>query len=534
MKKKRVLPIGIQSFEKVRKSGFVYIDKTRYIHELASNAGAYFLARPRRFGKSLLLSTMDAYFSGKKELFQGLEIEKLETEAPTDLSGEAWTASPVIRLDFNAGVYDSVESLEQRLSEMLASYEEVWGRSESIRTLPGRFAELIKTMRNKTGHGTVVLVDEYDKPLLSSMFSRKLNEELRSVLKGFFGALKSSDENLRFVFITGVTKFSHVSIFSDLNQLRDISLLPEYNGICGLTMEEIRSNLSPETEGLARSQGVTVEEACDQLAEWYDGYHFSIGGDGIFNPFSILNALADRTFREYWFQSGTPTFIVETLKRTGYDIRLLEKGIRQQEAGFADYFADIRSPLPLLYQSGYLTIKGYDRMLQRYDLALPNKEVKYGLYRFMLPEYAGIDADTGFTVEDFVQSVVSGDVAGFMKRLQALLSSIPYDSSGRTEKAHSYEYAYQIAVFLIFTLCGQYIHAEVHTLNGRSDAVCETDDHVYIFEFKMESNGTAADALKQIDDGHYADPYAASGRKITKIGVVFSEKARTIVDYKTA
>lgn len=525
-------PIGIQNFEDIRENGYAYVDKTAFIYKLASEGKSYFLSRPCRFGKSLLVSTMDAYFSGKRELFGELAIEKLENENPTDARHGAWVQGPVIHLDFNPSVSTSIVSFRNSLNSMLSIYEETWGRSEADVNYSDRFLALMRNMYKKTGVKVTVLIDEYDKPLLSTMFDAELNVQIRTELKTFYSALKSADDCTRFVFLTGVTKFSHVSIFSDLNQLRDISMLSAYNEICGMTSEEICDNFGESIDNMAEVMNVGREDVMTRLSEWYDGYHFSSSGKGIFNPYSIINALSNCEFKNYWFDSATPTSLIETVKRTNFNIYSLTEGISAREEDFMSYRADVTEPVPLFYQSGYLTIKDYNPMFKTYKLTFPNDEVKYSFLDSLLPLYVDVDGRDGVSVLDFARAIYSGDVDAFMGKLRALLASVPYDDSRGDDKLTSYEHTFRTAVHLIFTLCGQFYRSEVHTLGGRCDGVMETADRVCIFEFKMSREGSADDALRQIDDRNYAAPYTASGKEIVKIGISFDSEKRDIAEWK--
>ena len=536
----RVLPIGIQSFSKIRENNYLYVDKTEYIYSLASNAGIYFLSRPRRFGKSLLISTLSEYLSGNKKLFKGLKIEKLEEEKPTGENG-AWTPSPVIKFDFNSGMYDSVEGLKSAISYRLSNYEQELGVTKEFNgekiDLSARFDRLIRETHRKTGLKVAVLVDEYDKPLLQNISNETLNSEMRQILKSFFGVLKSVDDLIRFVMITGVTKFSHVSIFSDLNQLNDISMDNYYNAICGITLSEIEENFNPEIDIISKSLSLSREDIIKKLTLKYDGYCFTepkAGVSRIYNPFSLLSCFFQKAIRNYWFATGTPTFLVEIMKSTHYDVQKLLTGVDAKVSFFNEFRADSASPIPLFYQSGYLTIGEYDSALQRYKLVVPNDEVKYGLVESFIPLYLGIPEGTGTSVEDFVAQITEGDIDGFMQSLAALIASIPYDDTRKADKTYSYEYTYKVAVFLIFTLAGQYIRSEVHTIKGRMDAVCETSGYVYIFEFKMSNapDGSSDAALQQIENQEYDIPFKASGKQIVKIGIVFDANKRNITEWK--
>lgn len=377
----RKLPIGIQTFEDIRRDGYLYVDKTAFVWKLANTGKPYFLSRPRRFGKSLLLSTLEAYFGGRKELFDGLAIEQMETE---------WKQHPVLHLDLNAEKYDSPQALAEILSRQLTQWERMYGKGEDEETLSGRFAGIIRRASEQTGCNVVVLVDEYDKPLLQAMNNSALMEDYRQTLKAFYGVLKSTDRYLRFVFLTGVTKFAQVSVFSDLNQLNDISLDLAYAAVCGITGEELVATFMPELERQAEANETTLEEVVKTMTRKYDGYHFHPKGDGVFNPFSVLNAFAKLEFGSYWFQTGTPTFLVELLQKSEYDLRTLIDGIEAPASSFTEYRADANNPIPLLYQSGYLTIKDYDNEFGNYLLKFPNDEVRYGFLNFLVPFYTSV------------------------------------------------------------------------------------------------------------------------------------------------
>lgn len=507
--------IGIQNFEKIRQSEFCYIDKTDLIYQMAMSANCYFLSRPRRFGKSLLLSTIEAYFKGKKELFKGLAMEQLETE---------WVEYPVLHLDLNARNYDSVEALKGILNQYLEKWETIYGDEKKDRQPEERFAYLLEKIHIQTGRQVVVLIDEYDKPLLQTIGNKPLQEEYKKILKAFYGVLKSADASLRFVFLTGVTKFGQVSVFSDLNQLKDISMDARYATICGITEKELLNNFPEELQRLAESEGMTYVEVCNTMRSMYDGYHFRHNMEGVYNPFSVLNALDSREFGSYWFATGTPTFLVELLKRTDYDLRNLE-GVELPIEQFADYRADAEFPIPVIYQSGYLTIKGYDKEFQNYTLGFPNDEVKYGFLRFLSPYYTGAPVEGGtFAISRFVRELRSGDVDAFLTRLRSFFAGIPYELNDKTERH------YQMVFYLVFRLLGQFIDVEERSAKGRADAVVKTADHIFVFEFKLD--GSTDDALRQIDDKGYLIPYLVDDRKLVKIGVSFNATERNIGEWK--
>ena len=398
----RKLPIGIQTFEKLREENYLYVDKTAMLYQIACNSTPYFLSRPRRFGKSLLLSTFEAYFQGRKDLFRGLAIEKLETE---------WTQYPVFHLDLNAEKYDSKEALERMLSRNLSLWEESWGADAAEDSISSRFAGVLRRACEQAGKQVVVLIDEYDKPLLQALLDEPLLEEYRRILKAFYGVLKSADCYLRFVFLTGVTKFAQVSVFSDLNQLQDISLWPDYSALCGITKEELVRTFTPEIERLGTCNGMDFNATLDEMVRMYDGYHFYPHCEGVFNPFSVLNACKSKTLDSFWFQTGTPTYLVDLLKQSDYDLRLLVDGMEVTSSAFSEYRAEANNPLPMIYQSGYLTIKDYDKEVNLYTLGFPNDEVRYGFLNFLVPYYTRVtDDETGFHIAKFMRDLRAGNV----------------------------------------------------------------------------------------------------------------------------
>jgi hypothetical protein len=513
----RKLPIGIQDFEKLRKGNYLYVDKTACVHALAQTERPYFLGRPRRFGKSLFLSTLNAYFLGKKELFEGLAIAGLEKD---------WIEYPMFYIDFNVGIYTDVRSLYQTLNYNLSQIEEKWGKVEGGDNPATRFGMLIRRAYEKSGQKVVVLVDEYDKPLLGTMDNLESNDEIRTALKGFYGVLKSVDAYLRFVFLTGVTKFSKVSIFSDLNHLKDISMDNEYACICGISETELIRNFQPEINALAEENKFAYEEALAQLKKQYDGYHFAKESEDMYNPFSILNTFSSRDIRNYWFATGTPTFLVKMLKEGNFEIPDLENNVHVSVNDITDYRAERSNPIPVLYQSGYLTIKSYDREFDEFILGFPNEEVKYGFLRELLPAYVPQYAiHQNFSTASFVRMLRKGDIDGFMENLRAFYASIPYDLMKNESKTEQY---YQFVFYLLVTLMGQFVQTEVKTANGRIDAVIKTADTVFVFELKMAGQGTAETALEQIDSKNYLIPYITDGRKLVKVGAEFSAEERTL------
>ena len=440
----RIYPIGIQNFEKIRVDGYFYVDKTALIYQMVKTGGYYFLSRPRRFGKSLLISTLEAYFSGKKELFEGLAMEKLEKD---------WIKYPVIHLDLNAKKFDTVDDL-------------------------------------------IRLVDR------------------------FYGVLKSMDGYIKFAMLTGVTKFGKVSVFSDLNNLDDISMRQIYVDLCGISEQELHDNLESELHELADAQGVTYDEICKKLRDYYDGYHFAYNSIGIYNPFSLLNAFKYQEFGSYWFETGTPTYLVELLKKHHYDLhRMAHEETTAEVLNSIDSTSD--NPIPVIYQSGYLTIKGYDVEFGNYRLGFPNNEVEEGFIKFLLPFYASVNTvEASFEIQKFVREIRSGDYESFFRRLQSFFADTPY------ELVRDLELHYQNVLFIVFKLVGFYVKAEYHTSEGRVDLVLQTDKFIYVMEFKL--NGTAEEALRQINEKHYALPFERDGRELFKIGVNFSAETRNI------
>lgn len=515
----RMLPIGVQSFVKMRGENFIYADKTKYIYDLSKNGGQYFLSRPRRFGKSLFLSTLKAYWEGRRELFDGLKIVELTSD-----DKEAFSPYPVFYFDFNGQNYKNTP-LEDVLDFMLSEWEKIYG-CEKKGSLSYRFQQLLIAAKEKTGKNSVVLVDEYDKPLLESLDNDELEEHNKAVFKGFFGTLKSYDEYLRFVFITGVTKFSKVSIFSDLNQLSDISLDKAFDGICGITQSELENIFAPEIGNMANTLNLDKDKCIAKLKKMYDGYHFCPNGKEIYNPFSLLNAFSKEHFGAYWFATGTPTFLTHQIKNMDFDVRkFTNKTIYASEAVITDYRAHNPDIVPLLYQTGYLTIVDYNPKTMIYTLGFPNAEVKYGFLESLFPEYVPTAvAGSGKDIFTLLEYTEKGKIDEMRDILKALFASIPY-----TSKSAPFEHYFQTIVYIVFTLLGKYVRAEVHSSKGRADVILENDNFVYIFEFKLDKS--AKEALKQIEEKEYALPYAADKRTIYKIGVSFNSKKRSLVDW---
>ena len=504
-------PIGIQHFDKLRTEGFVYVDKTALVHKMAQEGNYYFLSRPRRFGKSLLISTLKAYFEGKRELFQGLAVEQLEKE---------WRVHPVLHLDLNIEKYASHESLDNILESNLVQWEKLYGADPSERSFSLRFAGIVRRAYEKTGERVVILVDEYDKPLLQSISNKALQDEYRATLKPFYGVLKTMDGCIRFALLTGVTKFGKVSVFSDLNNLNDISMDNRYTEICGISEKELHHYFNEDIQKMADKDGVTYEDMSERLRQNYDGYHFAPNTGGMYNPFSILNVLSRLQFGSYWFETGTPTYLVELLQKNDYALAEMDNIIVGFETLSGIDAADTDA-IPVIFQSGYLTIKDFDSRFQSYTLGYPNKEVEMGFTKFLLPYYtASRSTRSAFEIQNFVREVESGDIDGFFTRLRSFFSDTTYEVI-RLQELH-----YSNVLYIVFKLLGFYTQVEYHTSNGRIDLVLQTPDYIYVMEFKL--NGTAEEALQQINDKGYALPFARDTRALYKIGINFSPETRNI------
>ena len=513
----KLYPVGIQTFERIRKENKLYIDKTEYIYRMTHSGGCYFfLSRPRRFGKSLLVSTFESYFSGKKELFEGLAIEKLEQE---------WMEYPVLHFDMSGGKHMEKEQLEDYLSNRLEAEERKWGITHTKRGANDRLTELITTAYEISGKQVVVLIDEYDAPMLDVAHDKETLDELRNVMRNFFSPLKMCEPMLRFVFLTGITKFSQVSIFSELNNIKNVSLDDEYAGVCGITKEELLTQMSEDIDMLAEAQGMTREETIAKLKENYDGYHFSPASPDVFNPYSLLNCFDDKNFGAYWFSSGTPTYLINMLRK----FKVLPAKIGRSLARSSAFDApteNLKTITPLLYQSGYITIKGYDKMSQLFTLDLPNKEIKVGLFESLLPYYLeGMYAEEGdVAIAQMSVLIRQGDMDGALRLLQEFLGTVPYCNNT------NYEGHYQQVLFIIFTLLTHFVvDVEVHTPNGRVDVVMETEDTLYLIELKL--NKSAQAAMQQINLKQYDQRFARCGKPIVKVGVNFDAKKGNIEDW---
>ena len=508
------LPIGIQGFEKIREDGFLYVDKTRQVYDLTHTNQYYFLSRPRRFGKSLLLSTIKCYYEGKRELFDGLYISTVEKE---------WKKHPVLYLDLNTNKYDHPEVLIQKLADSLFEWEEVYGATNRDLPLGMRFEKVIRRAHEQTGLRTVILVDEYDKPMLQAIGNAELQDAYRATLKGFYGALKSMDEHIQFAMLTGVTKFGKVSVFSDLNNLMDISMDAEYYDICGITEQELLGNFSDYIDRLAEANKLTRDECIAQLRRRYDGYHFHPRAAGVYNPFSVLNTFAKREFGSFWFETGTPSYLVQLLQE--HDSNLEQMASYETDADTLNSI-DITSqnPIPVIYQSGYLTIKGYDAEFGTYQLGFPNEEVSEGFAKYLLPFYTSCrQGSTSFDVKNFVQDVRAGRTEQFLERLRSLFADTPY------ELVKDLENHYQNVVWIVAKLMGFYVQAEYRTSRGRIDLVLKAPQYCYVMEFKLD--GTAEEALEQIKDRNYSLPFEIDGQQIVRVGLNFSKEHRNIDRY---
>ena len=508
-------PLGVQTFEKVIEEDLLYVDKTQYIYSLAQNYSCVFLSRPRRFGKSLLASTLHSYFSGKKELFKGLAIERLETE---------WAEHPVLHFDMSTAKHMDKETLEQELNGKLSDYEEIYGKSKTGKTkLNQRLESLIVNAYAQTGSKVVVIIDEYDAPLLDVVHEDEQLPQLRQVMRNFYSPLKACDPYLRFVFLTGITKFSQMSIFSELNNLKNISMMPEYAGICGITEEELTGQLSDYVDALAENLNLTHQQAVELLGKHYDGYHFCWPSPDIFNPYSLLNALSDKRVDSYWFASGTPTYLIEMMRKFG--VAPSQIGPTEAMASAFDAPTErMTSLIPLLYQSGYLTIKDYYEEDNIYVLDIPNKEIRIGLMESLLPSYVQSGFNAGLvTVSKMNRALRQGDLDGMLRLLQQYLLTIPQCDNT------NYEGHYQQLLFVIFSLLGEYVDVEVRTATGRVDMVMQAFGKLYLFELKL--NRSAAAAMQQINLNDYPARFSQCGLPIVKVGINFDTATRTVSDW---
>ncbi len=507
-------PVGIQTFEEIINKNYLYIDKTEYVYRMAQGASKYyFLSRPRRFGKSLLASTLHSYFAGKKELFKGLAIEKLETE---------WTAYPVLHFDMSRAKHLDKEKLNNYLAWQLRDYNEKYGLTKNNDAdVNNQLADLIKCAYEQTGRQVVVLIDEYDAPLLDVVHEEETLPALRNVMRNFYSPLKSCDPYLRFVFLTGITKFSQLSIFSELNNISNISMDEPYAAICGITQGEMLTQMSEYIEQLAVLRKMTNEQALRKLKEKYDGYHFTWPSPDIFNPFSLLNAFDKGKLDDYWFGSGTPTYLIEMLRKFHVSPSELGHSMQAMAASFDAPTERMKSIIPLLYQSGYVTIKDYDEVTALYTLDIPNREIRVGLMQSLLPNYLDYDADKGLTtIGRMYGAIVREDMDGALRLLQEFLSTVPY-----CDNTH-YEGHYQQLFYIIFSLFGMYVDVEVRTPRGRVDVVMRTAKVLYVIELKLDKS--ACVAMSQIDLKQYPELFALYGLPVVKVGISFDSEKHTL------
>ena len=512
----RLYPIGIQTFSKIREGNYLYIDKTAYVYRMTHSASSYmFLSRPRRFGKSLLTSTLHSYFSGRKDLFHGLAMEKLEKE---------WTEYPVLHFDMSTAKHADSEQLLQELNLKLYGYEQIYGRLDEEVNPNQRLMGLIKRAYEQTGKKVVVLIDEYDAPLLDVVHERENLDVLRNIMRNFYSPLKACDPYLRYVFLTGITKFSQLSIFSELNNIENISMDEPYAAICGISEDEIRSQMEEDVDRLAKNLEVTPEEALMKLKENYDGYHFTYPSPDIYNPFSLLTAMEKGKIGSYWFGSGTPTYLIKMLDKFG--VKPSEIGRKQLKSSAFDAPTEtMTDAVPLLYQSGYITIKDYNKMLDLYTLDIPNKEVRLGLMESLLPHYVDNKTPEATTMVAYLfYDIQNGDMDAALHRLQEFLSTIPYCDNTK------FEGHYQQVFYIIFSLLGYYVDVEVRTPRGRVDIVLRTRTTLYLMELKL--NKSAGEAMEQIDLKNYPERFALCGLPIVKVAVSFDSERCTIGDWK--
>lgn len=510
-------PIGVQNFEKLRLANMAYVDKTALVYELATTGTYCFLGRPRRFGKSLLLSTLEAYFEGKRELFKGLAIEQLETE---------WKRYPVLHLDLNAAQYSNPEHLLNILNTFLTDWEKQFGCEPQENMPSTRFAGIIRRAYEQTGSQVVILVDEYDKPLAMNVDNEELQDEFRGILKAFYSVMKSSDRYIKFGFLTGVTKFSKVSVFSDLNNIDDISMWDKYITICGMSEQEIRDNFDEGMQLLADKNQLSKDECYAELRRRYDGYHFCEGTIGMYNPYSVINTLNKQKFGDYWFESGTPTRLIKVLKKMDYNLNQFSEGeILASQLTSVDSVK--ANPLSIFYQSGFLTIKNFDKRFGMYKLGFPNQEVETGFTECLVPLYTNIERNRQqFDAYNFVRELEQGQPEAFLTRLSAMMA----DTDNRiVGKAELY---LENFLFVFFRMLGLYVEVERATSYGRMDMVVKTQDFIYVIEFKRDQ--TAEAALQQIDEKGYAAPFAADPRRLFKLGINFSTEKRCVNDWKIA
>ena len=518
----RFLPIGIQDFEKLRNFNNIYVDKTSYIYELARTSTPYFLSRPRRFGKSLLLSTMEYYFRGKKDLFKGLAIEKLEKD---------WVQYTVIKISFGRSSYESHDSLIAVIDNILSEHERFFGIEKKSDNPSVRLDNLIHFAYEKTGKQVVILIDEYDKPILDALYT-EYEEQNRQELRSFYSPLKDCDQYIRFLFITGITKVSHVNIFSGLNQLNDISLTQKYSSICGISESELEEYFTPEIEALAEEQEMTLGETKAKLAQMYDGYHFTHNVEGVYNPFCLLKCFSDKDFGSYWFESGTPSFLVKTLQNQPLELTNIVNGRLVNENQFKNYDPDSKNMLPVIYQSGYLTIKDFEKETRLYKLDFPNREVEEGFLDVLLKKFITVPYDDiGLEINNLRVALRDKNIDHALNIIKSAIADLP-----TVVKKDMCENYYESVTHLIFRMTGWRVVSELQNVCGRSDVVVASKDSVFIFELKMDKGRPfeemAEEALAQIDENGYSERFAVSGKKMYKVALVFSSEGKGLLGWK--
>ncbi len=522
MEERRHLPIGLQSFRNVRNRNCVYVDKTRFVWELANDSHPYFLSRPRRFGKSLLVSTMECYFLAEKELFKGLAIEELEQD---------WVKYPVLKISFGGGYFDTSSTLMEHINLILSNFEKEYEITKESDSPSARFQKILTEIQEKTGKQVVVLIDEYDKPILDAIYT-EFEEKNRNILRDFYSPLKDNGESLRFLFITGITKISHVNIFSGLNQLDDISLDEKYSSICGISETELIENFQPEIEALARRQELSVDETKDKLAKMYDGYHFSPYSEGVYNPFCLLKCFQARDFGSYWFESGTPTFLIKTLQNQPLQLQSILNGRKATEKQFKNYDPETKNMFPVIYQSGYLTIKDFEKKDRIYTLGFPNKEIEDGFLESVLEKFVKVpDDDLGLAIDNLRDNMRKNDIDGALSIIQAAIADLP-----TVIQKNMCENYYESVTHVMFRMTGFDVISELQNQYGRSDVVVQLPDDVYIFELKMDkgrnADEVADEGLRQIDEKGYSDRFAVSGKMLHKIALVFSSDGKGLLKWK--
>ena len=506
-------PVGVQTFVEIRENGYIYVDKTRYLYNLLSKGKYFFLSRPRRFGKSLLLSTLDSLFQGDRELFEGLYIYDTDWK---------WERHPVFHIDLSGNAYLREEEIDNVLSEYISIWEDNYGGRQPELEANERFRALIRRAYEQTGKKVVVLIDEYDCPLIRTLNDHQLQDKFRRKLQAFYGNLKTMDRYIHFAMLTGVTKFSKVSVFSGLNNLNDISLEEDFNAICGISESELGVYFHEGIRKIAAKQEMSVEAVKEKLREDYDGYHFSITGEGIYNPFSLLNTFEKKRFSDYWFETGTPDMLVTLLKTRDYRLSTLP-GSRCTEAELKGSDVFLSNPVPLFYQTGYLTIKGYDREFREFILDYPNREVKESFIKYLVQFYMPRGEGGSFSVSKLVNAVRDGDAETFMENIQSFFADFPND------QLPNLEVHYQNVMYIVMKLMGYYVSTEYKTSRGRIDMVIKTLDYIYVMELKL--NGTAEDAVRQIEDKGYANPFKSDGREIIRIGASFDPQTHELDRY---